>query len=51
MHLLTETPALLLSLAAGLGWLAISFLFIEYWEPKLNVGMFCMLIIAALITR
>lgn len=51
MHLLSQTPAMLLSMAAALGWLAITFLFMEYWEPKLNVGIFCMLIVAAFATR
>lgn len=51
MHLLSETPALVLSVAAAFGWLAITFLFMEYWEPKLNVGIFCLLMIAASITR
>lgn len=51
MHLLTQTPAMLLSVAAALGWLAITFLFMEYWEPKLNVGIFCGLIVAAFVTR
>lgn len=51
MNLLSETPALMLSIAAGFGWLAMTFLFMEYWEPKLNVGIFCVLMIAALVTR
>jgi uncharacterized membrane protein len=51
MNLLSETPALILSIAAAFGWLAITFLFMEYWEPKLNVGIFCVLIVAALVTR
>lgn len=51
MNLLNETPALILSIAAAFGWLVITFLFMEYWEPKLNVGIFCVLIVAALITR
>lgn len=45
-YLLRETPVLALSLAASLGWLAITFLFMEYWEPKLNAGIFCLLILA-----
>jgi hypothetical protein len=49
--LLTETPALALSALAAFGWLAITFLFMEYWEPKLNVGIFCVLILAAYLTR
>lgn len=40
MNLLSETPALILSIAAGLGWLAMTFLFMKYWEPKLNIGIF-----------
>lgn len=51
MNLLSETPALILSIAAAFGWLAITFLFMEYWEPKFNVGIFCVLIVAALVTR
>lgn len=51
MPLLTETSVLIGSLAAALGWLAITFLFMEYWEPKLNVGIFCALIVAAWVTR
>jgi ABC-type Mn2+/Zn2+ transport system permease subunit len=51
MHLLTETPAVLLSIAVALGWLAITFLFMEYWEPKLNAAIFCVLIVAAFVTR
>jgi hypothetical protein len=49
--LLSETPVLVLSVLAAFGWLAITFLFMEYWEPKLNVGIFCVLIVAALFTR
>lgn len=51
MHLLSETPVLILSVATALGWLAITFLFMEYWEPKFNVGIFCLLIVAAFVTR
>ena len=50
-HLLSETPAMILSVAVALGWLAITFVFMEYWEPKLNVGIFCVLIVAAFATR
>jgi hypothetical protein len=51
MHLLDETPVMLLSAAAALGWLAITFLFMEYREPKFNAGIFCVLIAAAFVTR
>ncbi|WP_431266212.1 hypothetical protein ACQ859_13515 [Roseateles chitinivorans] len=40
-----------LTLAAGLGWLAVTFLFMGYWEPKLNVGIFCALALAVLVLR
>jgi len=49
--LLVETPVLVLSLSVGLGWLATTFFFMEYWEPKLNVAIFCLLILAVFITR
>lgn len=51
MDLLSEKPVLILALAAGSGWLAVTFLFMEYWEPKVNVAIFCALIVAALATR
>lgn|GEM_PF-796299 len=51
MPLLSQTPAMLLSMAAALGWLAITFLFMEYWEPKLNIGIFCALLVAVFVTR
>lgn len=50
-HLLSETPMLVLSIAAALGWLAITFMFMEYWEPKLNVGIFLALVVAAALVR
>lgn len=51
MGLLSEKPVLILALAAGIGWLAMTFLFMAYWEPKVNVAIFCMLILAAFATR
>ena len=39
-----------LSLAAGLGWLAIASAFISYWQPKMNVSIFMALILAATVT-
>jgi hypothetical protein len=48
---LDEAPLVALSLLAGFGWLAITFLFMEYWEPKVNVALFCMLVLAAAFTR
>ncbi len=46
MDLLTQRPVLILSLTAALGWLAISFLFMEYWEPRFNAGVFLLLTLA-----
>lgn len=51
MGVLTQMPALILVLAVALGWLAITFLFMDYWEPKFNAGVFCALIVAVLVTR
>lgn len=51
ISLLTEAPALILSFAAGFGWLAITFFFMNYWEPRFNAGIFCVLIFAAALTR
>lgn len=51
MALLSEMPVLILALATGIGWLALTFLFMTYWEPKLNVAIFCALMLAALATR
>ncbi len=45
-HLLKEAPALVLSAAAGLGWLVVTLLFMNYWEPKLNAAVFCLLVLA-----
>ncbi|MEB1527567.1 hypothetical protein [Xanthomonas sp. WHRI 7945] len=49
--LLSETPMLVLSIAAALGWLAITFMFMEYREPKLNAGIFLALLVAVFVTR
>ena len=51
MGLLSEKPVLILALAAGIGWLALTFLFMTYREPKINAAIFCALILAALFTR
>ena len=51
MNLLTQTPAMLLTIAAGLSWLAITFAFMQYWEPRVSVGLFCLLAVAAALTR
>lgn len=47
MDLMNERFVQVLAIVAGLGWLAITFLFMEYWQPKFNAGIFCALVIAA----
>ena len=51
LYLLKTGPVLVISAFAGLGWLALTFLFMEYWEPKLAVGIFCLLILGALVVK
>ncbi|UXH77122.1 hypothetical protein [Roseateles amylovorans] len=51
MPLVADHSVLALTLLAGLGWWAITFLFMPYWEPKLNLGIFCALALAAWVTR
>lgn len=51
MSFFKETPVLIISALAALGWLAITFLFMEYWEPKLNASVFCLLILLLFVVR
>lgn len=51
LPLLSEPAVLLVSGVAALGWLAITFLFMPYWEPKFNAGVFCVLLAAAIAVR
>lgn len=50
MALFDELPAMLLAVAASFCWLAITFLFMGYREPKMNAAIFCALIVAACVT-
>ncbi len=50
LDLLGQWPAVSLRLAAAACWLIFSFKFMEYWEPKVVVGIFGALAIAAAIT-
>jgi hypothetical protein len=50
MALLEQGPAVVLSLAAAIGWFIISFLFMEYREPKFAIAAFGVLVIAAAAT-
>lgn len=49
--LLSSPPALLIAIAAALGWLVIAWLFMDYWEPKAVAATFFVLIAAAALTR
>ncbi|NMG65164.1 hypothetical protein GPA19_09420 [Azoarcus indigens] len=51
MNVVSQTPVLVLTVAAALGWLAITFLFMEYREPKFNISIFLALTLAAFFTR
>ncbi|MEI5667820.1 hypothetical protein WBO78_25105 [Bosea sp. CCNWLW174] len=41
--------AVVLCLTAAAGWLAITFVFMEYWEPKLNAAVFAALLVASVL--
>ncbi len=49
-ELIRETPMLAASFIAGLAWLAIGLLFIEYREPKIVVGVYLALLVGAAVT-
>ncbi len=44
---LREVPVVTLSVIAAVGWFAITVFFMEYWQPKLNVAVFGVLVVAA----
>jgi len=48
---LREGPVLLMAALTGVAWLAIAFLFMDYWEPRFMVGVFCALVGAAWLAR
>lgn len=47
---LEELPLVIVSLIAAAGWLAIGFVFFEYWEPKFVAAVFGLLIVVAAAT-
>jgi len=51
MPIMHEWPALLIALLAGLGWLAICLLFIEYTQPRFPIILYCGLMLGAVIAR
>ena len=50
LSVLGQWPAISLALIATACWLSVSFKFMQYWEPRLIVGVFGALVIVAAIT-
>lgn len=50
-ELVRSAPMTVITLLAGLAWLAVTFLFIEYREPKIAVSVFLALFVASLASR
>ena len=46
--LLREPVVVLLACAGAAAWLALTFTAMDYWEPKLNAGIFIALLIGAI---
>ncbi len=46
--LLREPIVVMLAGAGALAWLALTFMAMDYWEPKLNAGIFIALLIVAI---
>lgn len=46
--LLGDPFAVTLSIVGAAAWLALTFLAMGYWEPKLNAAIFCALLLAAI---
>lgn len=49
-RLFSRWPALALTLGAALSWLTLSFVFIEYREPRMAMGVFASLAIGIAVT-
>lgn len=49
-EILSRGPISILSILAGIGWLTITLLFIEYREPKIVMVVYMLLIIGAVTT-
>jgi hypothetical protein len=48
--LLRTAPILAVSVTAGIAWLVIAVLFIEYWQPKANAALILALMLAVVLT-
>jgi hypothetical protein len=46
--LLRDPSVALLAIAGAAAWLALAFTAMEYWEPKLNMGIFAALLVIAM---
>jgi len=51
IQVVDSTPVMFLALAAGIAWLAVAILFMEYREPKIIGVVFCLIVVAAFATR
>jgi hypothetical protein len=49
-EILDGRPVMALAFVAAAAWLAITFAFMDYWEPKMSIGIFAVLLIAAALT-
>lgn len=49
--LLRDPTVMALSVAGGAAWLALTFLAMDYWEPKLNAGIFAVLLATAIVVE
>ncbi len=49
-ELVREVPMMVVSLLAGLAWLAVTFLFMEYREPRFVSSIFLVLMLASVAT-
>jgi hypothetical protein len=50
MQIFAQWPALAFGITAATAWLVFSFLFIEFWEPKVIAGLFLALTLACAVT-
>lgn len=49
--LVKSAPMTVITLLAAIAWLAVTFLFIEYREPKIAVSVFVAIFLASVVTR
>ncbi|KAF1017205.1 MAG: hypothetical protein GAK31_00464 [Stenotrophomonas maltophilia] len=49
--LLNHWPVLALTALAAAGWLSLAFFFIEYWPPRMLIGVFAVLVLSMIAAR